>query len=310
MQINAQSLIALAQSNGYGGMSGRSIAECEAAVASAAEAPQPFSFSPSTATIQWQDKNGTHSGNLASFTATADLPWVVLLTASAQSLTAISNLSQLPNLVILYVQSNSLTTLDVSGNPKLTTIEANANQLTSAAVNTIMESLMSQNNYSGALSLAGQTPAAPPTGQGIIAYEFLVQNGWAVAIDPITSFYWILPAAVVTWNDGTVHTGNVAAFSAGAVLANIQEFNASGLSLIYISSFSGFTSLLGLDLSNNRLPVSVVNAVLTELLALFPGPVASAYVNLSGQTPPATPTGAGATAAATLNANGWVVTTD
>lgn len=70
-----------------------------------------FSYTPSTATINWTDTNGSQSGNLAFFNAHADKPSVSDVSLDTQGITSISNLSDLP----------ALQTLSVGGNPGLAT---------------------------------------------------------------------------------------------------------------------------------------------------------------------------------------------
>jgi hypothetical protein len=66
-------------------------------------------------------------------------------------------------------------------------------------------------------------------------------------------------------------------------------------------------SMLYLDLSNNKLPVSIVNYILSTLDT---NGLSNGLVKLDGQTPAAAPTGAGATAASSLTGKGWIVNTD
>lgn len=67
------------------------------------------------------------------------------------------------------------------------------------------------------------------------------------------------------------------------------------------------SQLVGLDIRNNNLPTSAINASLIALdgFGLFAGNYLS-----NGQTPPAPPSGAGAVAKTSLQGKGWVVTTD
>jgi hypothetical protein len=59
---------------------------------------------------------------------------------------------------------------------------------------------------------------------------------------------------------------------------------------------------------NNALPSSQINTLLTKLLTI--PPLSGKYISLSGQTPPAPPTGQGVTDKATLISNGNSVYTD
>lgn len=62
-----------------------------------------------------------------------------------------------------------------------------------------------------------------------------------------------------------------------------------------------------LDLSDNQLPVAVVNSI---LIALDNAGLSNGTVGLQDQTPAAAPTGAGATAVTNLVGKGWTVATD
>lgn len=66
-------------------------------------------------------------------------------------------------------------------------------------------------------------------------------------------------------------------------------------------------SVVYLDLSNNKLPVSIVNYILQKLDT---NGASNGTVKLEGQSPSAAPTGGGATAATNLIGKGWTVTTD
>jgi hypothetical protein len=68
-----------------------------------------------------------------------------------------------------------------------------------------------------------------------------------------------------------------------------------------------------LNLPNNNLPVSVVNQILIDMDNAsngFTTYLAGSLIVLSGQTPPAPPSGAGATAKTNLIGKGFSVITD
>ena len=101
--------------------------------ASAAPIPPPvgqFTFAPATAVISWTELGVPHTGNLAAFNATAVLANVDSITATGLGLTSISGLSSLTNLSSLYLQINSLTTLNVSGLSVLDTLACSSNLIT------------------------------------------------------------------------------------------------------------------------------------------------------------------------------------
>jgi len=60
---------------------------------------------------------------------------------------------------------------------------ANSNQLNNNSVNQILAMLVSFNLTNGNISLQGQTPPAPPTGQGLIDKQTLIDNGCSVFTD-------------------------------------------------------------------------------------------------------------------------------
>jgi len=137
----------------------------------------------------------------------------------------------------------------------------------------------------------------------------LIASGWSVTTDGTVPFYFSPPSAIVSWSDTVGHSGNLSTFIQQATLANIVAFSAVGAGLANISSVSGFTNITGLDVSDNNLPVNVVNTILEQIAAL--GIIVGNYINVSGQNPPASPSGAEAQAAVlTLQAQGWSVTTD
>lgn len=67
--------------------------------------------------------------------------------------------------------------------PALVGIAMQANQLSSAQVNSILAWAVANGAADGTLSLGGQTPPAPPTGQGITDKATLISNGWIVTTD-------------------------------------------------------------------------------------------------------------------------------
>jgi hypothetical protein len=93
--------------------------------------------------------------------------------------------------------------------------------------------------------------------------------------------------------------------------------NLTGLPIINISigsnDLTDITGLSGLplqsgDISNNQFPISVVNTFLVRVDAA--GLSGTYTANTSGQTPSATPSGAGATAKTNLIGRGYTVSTD
>ena len=91
--------------------------------------------------------------------------------------------------------------------------------------------------------------------------------------------------------------------------ANLDIPATSGFGNVSSVDITGCTSLVVVSANGNKLPVNVVNAILVELLA---NGQTDGFTNLSGQTPPAPPTGAGADAVIALRAltPPWTVITD
>lgn len=74
---------------------------------------------------------------------------------------------------------------------------------------------------------------------------------------------------------------------------------------------TGTAFAINLILNNNALPVSVVNQILVDLDTITTGYTGySGTIDLSGQTPAAPPSGAGATAKANLTGKGFTMVTD
>jgi hypothetical protein len=145
-------------------------------------------YSPATATIFWTDKNGRLSGDLAHFNATADLVTVSSIDVDGQGLTSLSNLNVLPALTYIDCDSNSLTYLDVSGNPLLTTLICSYNALPAYAVNTILSGLVANGKTGGAVDTVNQTPSAipshgPPDGIAAAAALRAETPVWTVTTD-------------------------------------------------------------------------------------------------------------------------------
>ena len=74
---------------------------------------------------------------------------------------------------------------------------------------------------------------------------------------------------------------------------------------------TGTAFAINLILNNNALPVAVVNQILVDLDTITTGYTGySGTINLSGQTPAAPPSGAGATAKTNLIGKGFTIVTD
>jgi hypothetical protein len=93
-------------------------------------------------------------------------------------------------------------------------------------------------------------------------------------------------------------------------IAALKAFEQRISGLTSAPSFVGLPNIQNLSMDGNNLPISEVNRVLVEGSANFTS--TSGDIDLSGQTPSATPFGAGLTAKAELEGRspGWTVTTD
>lgn len=89
-----------------------------------------FSYTPSSATITWDDTNGNNqTGTLSEFNATADKNTVTRIAISNQSLTELTLGSQLTSLTNLDCSTNQLSSLDVSNCPLISIINCSNNEL-------------------------------------------------------------------------------------------------------------------------------------------------------------------------------------
>ncbi|MDD5698122.1 MAG: hypothetical protein PHH77_05850 [Victivallaceae bacterium] len=78
-----------------------------------------------------------------------------------------------------------LSSLNINNNPKLEFLWCQGNHLTSAMVNAHLAKLVAGNVTTGTRSYTSlsQTPAAPPTGQGITDKATLISRGWDISTD-------------------------------------------------------------------------------------------------------------------------------
>lgn len=68
---------------------------------------------------------------------------------------------------------------------QLTYVSANDLLLSSATVNAVLANLVANEMEEGSVNLSGQTPPAPPTGQGIVDKGILEGRGWTVTVDSV-----------------------------------------------------------------------------------------------------------------------------
>ena len=90
-----------------------------------------FTYAPATAIITWTDINGAgQNGNLAFFNAHANIASVSNVNLNAQGLTSISGLSLLPLLANLNANSNTISTVDLSGCAALVNVDLGSDSMT------------------------------------------------------------------------------------------------------------------------------------------------------------------------------------
>jgi len=65
----------------------------------------------------------------------------------------------------------------------LVTVDLSYNNFTSAFVNLVLEQLATNGVSGGTINVSNQTPAAPPTGDGVVAKNILLASGWIVTTD-------------------------------------------------------------------------------------------------------------------------------
>jgi hypothetical protein len=89
------------------------------------------------------------------------------------------------NLSLMYFDcsNNLLPSLNVSSNTQLRRLACGSNSLNSATINAVLSRLATNNVSNEHLICSGQSPAAPPTGQGIIDKATLINRGWIVTTD-------------------------------------------------------------------------------------------------------------------------------
>jgi hypothetical protein len=84
----------------------------------------------------------------------------------------------------LYLSQNNLSSILLPlGNTGINRFEGHLQYLTSSSVNYILDNILNYGNGPDTILLYGQTPPAPPTGQGIIDKAALIAMGWTVNTD-------------------------------------------------------------------------------------------------------------------------------
>lgn len=146
------------------------------------EFPAEFTLSAGTTTIQ-----GTVTAlDCTTSTLTSiDISLCPTLTSLDCKGNALSDLdiSNNANLVTLACNNNGLTMLNIAQNTVLKSLAAYSNKFTSDVVNNILASLVSNAKTNGTLDINYQETSAPPTGQGLVDKQTLIDRGWTVTTD-------------------------------------------------------------------------------------------------------------------------------
>lgn len=146
------------------------------------EFPAEFTLSAGTTTIQ-----GTVTAlDCTTSTLTSiDIslcPTLTLLDCKGNALSDL-DISNNANLVTLACNNNGLTILNIAQNTVLKSLAAYSNKFTSDVVNNVLASLVLNAKTNGTLDINYQETSAPPTGQGLIDKQTLIDRGWTVTTD-------------------------------------------------------------------------------------------------------------------------------
>jgi hypothetical protein len=125
--------------------------------------------------------NNSQSGDLT-MSGTTNAAMVLLRAATNRYTSAnLSGLFPAGRNGVIELNNNLLTSLDVSGNPGLATLDASTNRLDRDAVDAILATMDGYGTHGGTLNLAGN--AAPST-TGSAHAANLRTNGWTVTVSP------------------------------------------------------------------------------------------------------------------------------
>ena len=146
------------------------------------EFPAEFTLSAGTTTIQ----GAVTALNCTTSTLTSiDIslcPTLTSLDCKGNTLSAL-DISNNANLMTLACNNNGLTMLNIAQNTALKYLAAYSNKFTSDVVNNILASLVSNAKTNGTLDINYQEISAPPTGQGLVDKQTLIDRGWTVTTD-------------------------------------------------------------------------------------------------------------------------------
>ena len=191
-----------------------------------------------------------------------------------------------------------------------TSVDTSSN-LDTAQVNTLLNKFV---GYSSAIAtytlhLAGNTPPAPPSGDGITDLCRLRGSSWPVTVDPFSG--------ITSSELDSILAALVAASISNSSISfddQTPPCTPSNTSITYLAVLRGYGWTITTD-DIPHLTSSDVDAILSAAVSgnyygyqgLSTGPIA---LNLSGQIPPATPSNLAIALAAALGPRGWVIALD
>jgi len=195
---------------------------------------------------------------------------------------------------------NQISLLDITGVP-IYQLDATYNQLDSTNINNILVNLQNLANVGGTALLNNQTPPACPTGVGILAEDYLINNnGWTITVDPgcsgalrisfNTSFaYWYIAGSdifdmSINWGDGSPtefystdyleisHSFLTSPATATIVFADNTIITQIDLTPNYGDSgaYNGVTNITGLDILTNLQYLSLDGNLFSTFTSTLP----------------------------------------
>lgn len=146
------------------------------------EFPAEFTLSAGTTTIQGTVTTLNCTTSTLTSINISLCPTLTSLDCKGNALSAL-DISNNANLVTLACNNNGLTMLSIAQNTVLKSLAAYSNKFTSDVVNNILASLVSNAKTNGTLDINYQETSAPPTGQGLVDKQTLIDRGWTVTTD-------------------------------------------------------------------------------------------------------------------------------
>ena len=255
-----------------------------------------FSYQPESAIVSWVDDNGSFSGTLSQLKSTADIGSITSITFPNGDVTSVSYLSALPVLSVLNISGNPIDSFDLSGCGSLTQLFGANCQLAGTLDLTSCPTLID-------VYVNGNAGVTGITLTGLAALSRLDINNCL-----ITGTLDVSPCTALTILNCQNNNGLTdITFPPVPILTNLNsddaEYSFGDLDV------SSCTLLTYLNLRGTGTSQAGVNTILVNLVA---NGLDGGYADLSYQTPPAAPSGAGAAALITLTGypNPWTILTD